>query len=170
MIILVPFVTGRLDERTQEALDAHVPGNVEVRYREIDPHQPTMYSRILVEAWTWPGDLFIIEQDIEIHAGAVRILQECSQPWCGFPYAIGQQSIVCLGCTRFSAHLKATQPGLIAAAAAVGADDDGGGVPAGAWERMDVRIGAKLEALGHNRHVHQPAVTHHHFYPRPIGG
>jgi hypothetical protein len=118
-----------------------------------------------VEAWEWPGDLVIIEHDIGIHAGVIEGFRECRQPWCGHPYAIGEQLLVCLGCTRFTAQLKATLPDLMAQAAAVGDAQDGGIMAAGSWQRMDVRIGALLEAHGHNRHPHQPPVQHFHTYP-----
>jgi hypothetical protein len=170
MIVLVPFVAGMLNPETTRLLKAHVPAGVPVEWRELDPDQPCAYSRLLMEAWAWPGDLLIIEHDIGIHPGVVEALAECRQPWCGFPYPIGEQSLVCLGCTRFTAHLKATLPGLMAQAAAVGTEQDGGGVPAGVWQRMDVRIGALLEAQGHNRHPHLPAVQHFHEYPKPLGG
>ena len=105
----------------------------------------------------------IVEHDVGIRAGVIEELQQCSQPWCGFPYPVGEQLIVCLGCTKFSAHLKASLPGLMAEAAAIG-EEDGGGVPAGHWCRMDIRIAACLERLGHDRHRHEPAVDHFHTY------
>ena len=168
MIVLVPFV--KLDPETERLIQEHVPPSAEIRWSELEADQPCAYSRILVEAWGWPGDLMIIEQDIGIRPGVVEALTECRQPWCGFPYAIGEQLLVCLGCTRFTAHLKASLPNLMAEAAAVGSEQDGGGVPAGVWQRMDVRIGALLEAHGHNRHPHLPAVQHFHEYPKPLGG
>lgn len=170
MIVLVPFVAGMLNTETTRLIAEHVPPDVEIRRIEIPADQPCGYSRILTEAWAWPGDLMIIEQDIGVHAGVIEALTECRQPWCGFPYTIGETLLVCLGCTRFSAHLKATLPNLMAEAAAVGSEHDGGGVPAGVWQRMDVRIGALLESHGHNRHEHLPAVDHFHFYPKPLRG
>lgn len=170
MIILVPYVAGKLDPETVRLIKKHAPDGVEIRWHELEADQPCAYSRLLVEAWDWDGDLVIIEQDIGIHDGVIEALSECRQPWCGFPYPIGQQSLVCLGCTRFSAHLKATLPNLMADAAAVGSEQDGGGVPAGVWQRMDVRVGALLESHGHNRHPHLPGVEHFHFYPSPLGG
>jgi hypothetical protein len=169
VIVLVPHAHGHLDARTVASLEKFAPPESDIRYREIAEGDRQGYSRILVEAWGWPGDLMIVEQDIEIHRGVIEVLSDCSQPWCGFPYPIADSEMVCLGCTRFSAHLKATRPTLMSEAAAVGSDEDGGGVPAGVWERMDVRIGFKLEMLGHNRHTHHPRVEHHHFYPQPGG-
>ena len=162
MIVLVPFTAEKLNPDTVRLLDEHVPPDVEIVWRQIDPNQSTAYASLLVEAWGWDGDLLIVEHDIGLHAGVVQSLTECRQPWCGFPYSIGDQVIVCLGCTRFTAHLKASLPDLMRHAAAVW--DDGGLMPAGAWQRMDVRVGALLEAHGHHRHPHLPAVDHFHDY------
>lgn len=150
-----------LDPRTRVLLEEHAPGPV--AWREIDPGDESHYARILIEAWAEPGDLTIVEHDIGIRAGVLEELGSCSQPWCGFPYPIGQQLLVCLGCTRFSARLKTAFPSLMADAAAVG-PEDGGGVPAGTWRRLDVRIGVLLERYGHARHVHGPPVEHYHHY------
>jgi hypothetical protein len=163
VIVLVPYTAEKLHLDTVRRISEHVPDGVDVAWRELDPNDPTAYARLLVEAWAWDGDLLIVEHDIGIHAGVIEALTECRQPWCGFPYPIGAQLLVCLGCTRFTAHLKATLPDLMAQAAAV--DQDGGLMPAGDWRRMDVRIGALLEAHGHNRHPHLPAVEHFHQYP-----
>ena len=156
-----------LDPRTTDLIHEHVPGGVEVLWRELDRDDPCAYSKLLTVAWQWPGALVIIEQDIGLVPGVIEGFTDCGQPWCGHPYSIGQQSLVCLGCTRFTASLKAALPGLMAEAAAVGSEQDGGGVPAGVWQRLDVRIGALLERVGHQRHPHQPQVEHFHHYPSP---
>lgn len=161
-MILAPYTKAKQNPEAKALLEKHAPG--EITWARIDPADPTAYSRILVEAWAEPGDLVIVEHDVGIRAGVVEELLGCSQPWCGFPYAIGESLLVCLGCTRFSAHLKAMLPGLMAEAAAIDSAQDGGGVPAGHWTRMDVRIGACLERHGHARHAHLPAVEHYHTY------
>lgn len=165
MIVLVPFVASILHPDTVRSLAQHVPPGVEVRWRQIDPDDRTAYARLLVEAWAWPFDLVIVEHDIGIHAGVIEGFQDCRQPWCGHPYQIGQQQLVALGCTRFTAHLKNALPSLMADAAQVGDDQDGGLLPAGVWQRLDVRVAALLEARGHTRHPHHPAVDHFHQYP-----
>jgi hypothetical protein len=170
VIVLVPYVESMLHAETTRLIELHVPAEVDVVWRELDPAQPTAYSRLLVEAWSWDGDLVLVEHDIGIRAGVIEGFESCRQPWCGHPYPIGEQLLVCLGCTRFTAHLKASLPTLMAEAAAVGTEQDGGGVPAGVWQRMDVRIGALLEAHGHQRHPHLPPVQHFHFYAPPLGG
>ena len=161
--VLVPYTAEKLHPDTLRLIDEHVPAGVDVVWHELDPGDPTAYARLLVEAWTWDGDLVVVEHDIGIHAGVIDGFTWCRQPWCGHPYAIGDQLLVCLGCTRFTAHLKASLPDLMARAAAV--EQDGGLVPAGDWRRMDVRIAALLEAHGHWRHPHEPEVQHFHQYP-----
>jgi hypothetical protein len=158
-VILAPYTRDKQNPLAKALLIEHAPS--EITWREIDPADNTAYARILVEAWEQPGDLFVVEHDVGIRAGVIEELLACDQPWCGFEYAIGTQLLVCLGCTRFTAHLKASLPNLMAEAAAV-ADS---GVQAGDWRRLDVRIAGRLEALGHRRHVHGPPVDHFHRYP-----
>ncbi len=166
MTLLVPYTAAGLHPETRHRVEAFTPAGIDVVWREIDPGDDRAYARLLVEAWAWPGDLLIVEHDVGIRPGVVETLTFCEQPWCGFPYPIGEQLLVCLGCTRFSAHLKASLPDLMTQAAAVDGQMDGGGVPAGDWRRMDVRIGALLEQHGHWRHAHWPPVDHFHQYPR----
>jgi hypothetical protein len=161
-VILAPYTQAKQHPTAKALLERHAPGDI--TWALIPERDDTAYARILVEAWAEPGPLVIVEHDVGIRAGVVEELLGCDQPWCGFPYAIGESLLVCLGCTKFSAHLKAMQPGLMAEAAAIDSAQDGGGVPAGDWRRMDVRIGACLERLGHNRHRHEPAVDHFHQY------
>lgn len=157
-MILVPYTHAKLRPETVRSISDHV--TEPVTWREIDPADRGGYHRILADAWRQPGDLIIIEHDIEIRAGVVESLTDCRQPWCGFPYAIGEQLLVCLGCTRFTADLKAALPGLLDDVAAIAGD----GLPPMVWERLDVRLAGRLEAYGHRRHWHGPPVTHHHTY------
>jgi len=161
-VILFPYTVDKQNPEARTRIEVHAPGPVD--YVEIDPARPGHYAEVLVQAWAQPGDLVIVEHDIGIRRYVIEELLACDQPWCGFPYRIGEQLLVCLGCTRFTAHLKASLPGLMAEAAAIGTEQDGGGVPAADWRRMDVRIAACLERLGHHRHAHWPPVDHFHTY------
>lgn len=154
-MILAPFT--RLHPATARLLNQYAPGHVRVR---IDPQDVTAYWRLFAEAWRQPGDLLIVEQDIGLHAEAVPGLTACRKPWCGHPYPIGDQMLVCLGCTRFTAELKAAEPDLLDA---VG-EDGTGGLPARHWQRLDVRILDHLRARGYSQHVHHPPVRHYHRY------
>lgn len=155
-MILVPYT--RLHPVTARLLNRYAPGHERVR---IDPADSEAYWRLLAEQWRAPGDLIVIEQDVGIRAGVVEALFACREPWCGFPYAIGKQMLVCLGCTRFTAQLKAAEPDLLDA---VG-EDGTGGLPARVWQRLDVRILDHLRARGYRQHEHAPSVAHYHRYP-----
>ncbi len=154
-MIVLPYT--RLHPATARLANRHAPGHVRVR---LDPADPHAYWALLAEAWREPGDLLIVEQDIGIHAGVVPGLLACREPWCGHPYPIGEQVLVCLGCTRFSAALKAAEPDLLEA---VGADDSGG-MPARDWRYLDVKILTALRGRGYEQHRHDPPVRHYHQY------
>ena len=155
-MILLPYT--RLHPVTARLANQHAPGH---RRARLDPADDAAYWRLLAEAWRQPGDLIVIEQDIGIHAGVIEGLTACPQPWCGHPYPIGAQLLVCLGCTKFSAALKAVEPNLLDE---VG-EDGTGGLPAKNWRRLDVRILDHLRARGYRQHEHAPPVRHYHKYP-----
>lgn len=155
-MILAPFT--HLHPETARLLDEHAPRHERV---QIDPADVEAYWRLLAERWRQPGHLLIIEQDIGIHAGVVEGLAACPEPWCGHSYSIGDQLLICLGCTRFSAALKAAEPDLLDA---VGLIDDDAGTPPRHWRRLDVRILNELRRRGYVQHEHLPAVGHFHRY------
>ena len=155
-MILVPYT--RLHPATGKLLNRYAPGHVRVR---IDPADLEAYWRLLAHEWSQPGDLLIVEQDIGIRAGAVEGLASCREPWCGHPYPVGRELLVCLGCTRFTAALKGAEPDLLEA---VGRDASGA-LPPRVWQRLDARILEHLHGRGYRQHVHLPAVRHYHRYP-----
>lgn len=154
--VLAPYT--RLHPATALLLDRHAPGHRRVA---LDAADPCAYWALLAKEWRKPGDLIIVEHDVGIHAGVIESLAACGQPWCGHPYPIGRQLLVCLGCTKFSAALKATEPDLLDA---VG-EDATGGLPARVWQRLDVRILDELRHRGYTQHRHEPPVAHFHQYP-----
>jgi len=155
-VIVLPYT--RLHPVTARLANAHAPGHVRVR---LDPADDTAYWTLLAKLWREPDDLLIVEQDVGIHAGVAQGLTSCREPWCGHPYPIGRQLLVCLGCTRFTAELKAAEPDLLDE---VGRDGTGG-LPPRVWQRLDVRILDHLRARGYKQHRHEPAVRHYHKYP-----
>lgn len=155
-MILLPYT--RLHPATARLANAYAPGHVRVR---LDPGDAEAYWRLLAKAWREPGDLIVIEQDVGVRAGVVESLTVCREPWCGFPTPIGKQFLICLGCTRFTAELKAAEPDLLDA---VG-EDGTGGLPVRVWQRLDVRILDHLRARGYKQHEHSPPVAHYHKYP-----
>lgn len=154
-MIVVPYT--RLHPATARLLNRHATGHRRVR---IDPADDTAYWRLLAALWKQPDDLVVVEQDVGIAAGVVKGFESCREPWCGHRYPIGEQLLICLGCTRFTAELKAAEPDLMDV---VGLCTDGG-VPAGHWRRLDVRILDELRRRGYAQHEHLPAVRHYHQY------
>jgi hypothetical protein len=154
-VILVPYT--RLYPATARLLNRYAPGHQRV---PLDAADPSAYWGLVAEAWRQPGDLVIVEQDIGIHAAVVPGFAACREPWCGHPYPIGEQLLVCLGCTRFTAELKASEPDLLD----VVGEDGTGGLPARHWQRLDVRILDELRRRGYAQHPHDPPVRHYHKY------
>lgn len=155
-MILAPYT--RLHPSTARLLNRHAPGHVRAR---LDPDNSHAYWALLASWWRIPGDLLIVEQDVGVHTTVVPELTECRRPWCGFPYPIGEQLLVCLGCTRFTAELKTAEPDLLDA---VGQDGTGG-MPARDWRYLDTKILDHLRARGYEQHRHGPAVAHYRRYP-----
>lgn len=155
-MIVVPYT--RLHPVTARLLNRYAPGHERVR---LDPGDVEAYWRRLARLWREPGDLLIVEQDIGIRAGVVESLGACREPWCGFAYPVAGRVQVCLGCTRFTAGLKSTEPDLLDA---VGRDATGN-LPPRVWQRLDVRILEHLRARGYRQHEHSPNVAHYHRYP-----
>jgi hypothetical protein len=154
-VILVPYT--RLHPATARLLNTHAEDHRRVR---LDPADPSAYWTLLAATWRQPGDLVIVEQDVGIHADVIPGLAACREPWCGHPYPIGEQLLVCLGCTRFTAELKAAEPDLLD----VVGEDGTGGLPARHWQRLDVRILDELRRRGYAQHRHDPPVAHYHKY------
>lgn len=155
-MILLPYT--RLHPATARLANRHAPGHV--RHR-LDPLDASAYWRLLAKAWAEPGDLVVIEHDIGLRPGVIAGFNQCRKPWCGHPYAIGAQQLVCLGCTRFTAQLKADESDLMD----VVGQDGTVALPARDWRRLDVRIFDELHRRGYDQHRHEPAVAHYHRYP-----
>lgn len=154
-MILVPYT--RLHPATARLLNRHAPGHRRVR---IDPADMSAYWRLLAAVWREPGDLVIVEHDIGISAQVLPGFAACAQPWCGHAYPIDGRTIVCLGCTRFTAALKEAEPDLLDVVGEVTGD----GLPAKDWRRLDVRILDELRKRGYEQHRHEPNVMHYHRY------
>jgi hypothetical protein len=154
-VIVLPYA--RLHPATARLANRHAPGHVRVK---LDPEDMSAYWRLLAECWREPGDLVVIEHDIGIGPEAIPGFAACPEPWCGHPYRIGRQLLTCLGCTRFSAKLKADEPDLLD----VVGEDGSAGLPAKDWRRLDVRILDEMRKRGYRHHWHEPEVRHYHKY------
>jgi hypothetical protein len=159
-VILVPYVAGMLHPETVRLLGEHAPGH---GLAEISPADMSAYWRLLAAAWREPGELVVVEHDIGIGPEVVPGFAACPEPYCGHPYNAAGSLLACLGCTRFSAALKAAEPDLLEVVGEVTGD----GLPARDWRRLDVRISDELKRRGCAVHVHEPAVEHFHEYGKP---
>lgn len=155
MRVIIPFT--RLDPRTARLADEHLPGHHRVR---ITAGDDTGYWRVLLGEWRRTGGLLVVEHDIGVHEDVLPQTAVCPRHWCAFPYQVAGTVQPALGCTRFSAALKATEPDLLDVVGQVSGD----GLPAGDWRRLDVRLAAELQARGYRMHVHSPPVRHFHGY------
>lgn len=156
LTVLVPHT--RIHPVTARLANKHAPGHVRV---QIDPADLYAYWRLLTDAWRQPGSTLVLEHDIGLRAGVVEALADCPEPWCGNPYPLdGGVILACLGCTRFTAALKAAEPDLLDVVGEITHD----GLPAKDWRRLDVRLGDELKRRGYQLHVHQPVLAHYHSY------
>lgn len=156
-MILLPYT--RLHPATARLANRHAPGHRRVH---LDAADMAAYWKLLARCWREPGELIVIEHDIGIYAGVIPGFAACPEPFCGFPYRLdGGVMRACLGCTRFSAGLKAAEPDLLEVVGGIGND----GLPAKDWRRLDVRLGDELRRREVTMHVHAGPVKHYHKYP-----
>lgn len=154
MTVICPFTI--IDPRTAQLLDEHAPG-----HRRVYVGQTTeSYWELLAAEWQKPGDLILVEQDNALRADVIPSFDACDGVWCGFPYPIGEQLLVCLGMTRFREELKLAEPDLLEV---VGLDGTGGLRPK-MWQRLDIRLMEELHHRGYSAHEHLPATEHFHKY------
>jgi hypothetical protein len=154
-MIVVPYT--RLHPATARLANRHAPGHRRVK---LDPADMSAYWRLLAACWREPGELTVIEHDIGIGPEVIPGFAACPEPFCGHPYRVGRQLLMCLGCTRFSAKLKADHPDVLDVVGEVGND----GLPAKDWRRLDVRILDELRKRGYRQHWHERPVKHYHKY------
>lgn len=161
-LVVLPYT--RLHPVTARLANTHAPGHVRVMLNPddgTDPRPASGYWDLLAELWKLPGDLVVVEQDIGLRAGVIEGFDACRRPWCGHPYRVGSELVVALGCTRFTAELKAAQPDLLERVGQISEP----GMPAKHWRRLDVRLADQLRRRGYRVHEHEPAVAHYHRYP-----
>jgi hypothetical protein len=137
---------------------------VVVEYVDVSRHERA-YFELLDRLWSdclyGREDLCLIEHDIVVHEDVFPEFEECSEPWCAFPYAMTNVVQPGLGCTRFRHELIAAIPDAWGRVARHGNDRDvPDGMPSKHWLRCDVRLDAELMPLGYFPHVHDPQVEH----------
>lgn len=103
----------------------------------------------------------VVEQDIVPAPGVVDDMLTCDRPWCTSPYWVAGKDWLTdgLGCVRFSAALKSTEPDLLTEVGTITSPDG----PERAWWLLDERLSGRLRSLGYEPHEHDRS-THLHVY------
>lgn len=106
------------------------------------------YGRLLAELWDAPGDLCLVEHDVEVNADTLASFEACDHPWCSAPYRVRSFVVDGFGCCRFREELRRTVP-----------------APSGDlhWTRAYSAYVAALHPHGLVPHRHAE-VTHRHAY------
>lgn len=74
-------------------------------------HDDFAYGRLLAELWAQPGDLCLVEHDVEVNQDTLAGFESCSHPWCSAPYWVRPGVVVDgLGCCRFREELRRMVP------------------------------------------------------------
>lgn len=163
MVVLCCYA--KLHPATAAALAAFAPG------AEFADTSGSIYAywEQISSRWADPGDLAIIEGDIEIHAGVLPGFTACPQPWCVYPYQVHDRGTLLdfgLGCARFRAEAQRA-----VSTAAIqswpGECEQCRGAP-GCWAHLDCKITLAMHAAGIVQCVHWPGVQHHN--ARVLGG
>lgn len=102
------------------------------------------YPDLFRQLWADGEPFILVEHDILPWHGALNLLDECEEPYCGFVYQVRNHLETWLGCTKF-------EPARL------------GEVPLPPeldfWQ-FDVPVTAELANAGYRKHVHGPAVVH----------
>lgn len=158
MTVLVPYVEDMLHPRVVPAIRAE--GYEPILYRVEPPPGPNSYPAVL-RHWLLSGKRFcVVEHDIEVTAGSLRALEDCTEPWCwhGYNSPYWEQHrlseryrwLAMLGCTRFSGVLGALlRPQL----------DTWRWMRD--WDRRDWVLSRWLAQAGLSPHLHGEVISHH---------
>lgn len=106
------------------------------------------YCRLLAELWAAPGDLCIIEHDVQVNRDTLASFEACPGLWCSAPYLVRGSVVDGFGCCRFREELRRMVP-------APSRDVH--------WTSAYTAYVMALHPLGVVPHRHAE-VTHHHAY------
>lgn len=155
-IVLIPYIPGRLVDRTADWALANRAQLVDVSGSD------DAYWSMLATAWCGSDDLVVVEHDIVPPLGTVYGFDQCPEEWCTCGYLISDTLLVehSLGCVRFSALLQNEIPDAIERAGEQTSTVD----PPRSWWSLDYRLDHVLRLAGHRPHVHGRA-EHLHSIP-----
>lgn len=143
MTVFVPAVPGMLHLSAIRAI-ALAGYELDVAWLQDDE----AYGRELAARWAQPGDLIVVEHDVEINLDTLDEFEQCPEPWCSAPYQVGDGLEMCIGCSRFREELRRAVP-----------------APPGdhLWANVESAYVSVLRSAGYAPHRHRE-VTHHHSY------
>lgn len=104
------------------------------------------YGRLINLLWEKGDGFIIVEHDVVVRPDTIRELEDCPEPYCGFPYHEAKGwPVLGLGCTKISAevvqavHLTG-EPML--------------------WQNIDATVPPAIRAVGYTQHQHWPWLRH----------
>jgi len=150
MKVVCPYIPGGLHKLTRESLNKYAP---DAEFYELGLHRDAYYT-LFRQLWETGEGWLNVEQDNEIRSDVVLQAETCPEPWCAWEYkGANGGSFAALGCTRFSTELLQEYPDFMANLGIYN------------WQIMDAEIKGRLcGLLGHEAHIHEPMVDHHHYY------
>jgi len=150
MLIVCPYVEGKLQAETLTALTMHAPKLVE--FVKLDADDAYAYGKLIEDLWANQEDFALVEQDIVIRPDVVNAFLQCQYFYCAFPYAWSTNIGPALGCTRFRRTLMHAYPNTAKEATASGTT----------WKQLDVVFMRRVLAGKYKvqPHVHVPPVEH----------
>lgn len=152
MLVVVPFVPGRLHPVTAAVLRSYT--DVNVMWVNVGDDDDA-YRRLLKRIWGERQTVVIVEQDVVPWPGAIDELHHCMGEWCSCAYRIhgGYGVYHHLGCTKLSAALMQKLP-------------DIWDQPRH-WASCDVHLRWQADQIAVLPHPHRPPVIH--LSPQEIG-
>jgi hypothetical protein len=153
-MIHVPWVRGRLTIETHTWAVFHDQAQLNLISSDDES-----YHKALVNWWSEPEDLIIVEQDIVPAPGVVKEMLACSRDWCCSPYLIAGKLLIHngLGCVKFSKSLRQTHPDMAQQAGVPCGEDE----PPNVWWQLDARLAHLLMSAGYYPHPHQQSIHLH---------
>ncbi len=112
------------------------------------------YHCLLSGLWSAHETFTVVEHDIVVHPGGIQELENCSEPWCTYPYYCSVGWIEDgLGCTKFGAELLSRYPAALQEPFPTCCSHTR------YYCGLDRLIAHKLNELGLKPHVHMPGVV-----------
>ena len=122
-----------------------------VRHEQLLCDGSAAYGNHLAEVWRRGKGFILVEDDIAPWPGAIKSLDVCPEPWCGFQYLwCGSLISGTIGCMKVSARLTQDHPDLWR---------EWAGKP---WQFLDGSVFQSIKKITESYyfHIHGPPVAH----------